>query len=114
MVTKGDGIKWLLELDAKIDGAKAKAGQREYEQCTLCHGMGVVGGGIAPDLRASPVMLSAEALAHVVRDGSLRQRGMPSFPDFTDAQIESLQHFVRQKARADLAAAAKAAPVTVP
>jgi len=67
--------------------------------------MGVVGGGIAPDLRASPVLLADEAFAHVVRDGSLRPRGMPSFSDISDAQLESLQHFVRQKARADLAAA---------
>ncbi|MEY4762898.1 MAG: hypothetical protein RLZZ200_2754 [Pseudomonadota bacterium] len=92
----------------KVDAVKARTGQREYEQCTLCHGMGVVGGGIAPDLRASPVLLSAEAFAHVVRDGSLKPRGMPSFADITDAQLESLQHFVRQKARADLATAAKA------
>ncbi len=98
--------------DFRVDAVKAKAGQHEYEQCTLCHGMGVVGGGIAPDLRASPVMLSAEALAHVVRDGSLRQRGMPNFAEITDAQLESLQHFVRQRARADLAAAAQAAAAT--
>jgi quinohemoprotein ethanol dehydrogenase len=91
--------------DFKVDATKAKTGQREYERCTLCHGMGVVGGGIAPDLRASPVLLADEAFAHVVRDGSLRYRGMPGFPELGDSQLEALQHFVRQKARADLAAA---------
>ncbi len=44
---------------------------------------GVVSGGIAPDLRASPVLLSSEAFAHVVRDGGLAPRGMPPFPEFT-------------------------------
>jgi quinohemoprotein ethanol dehydrogenase len=90
----------------KVDAAKAKQGEYEYSRCTLCHGMGIVGGGIAPDLRASPVMLSAEAFAHVVRDGSLAPRGMPRFAELSDAQLQALQHFVRQKARADLAALA--------
>ena len=88
----------------KVDARKVKQGQFEYEHCTLCHGMGIVAGGIAPDLRASPVMLSAESLAHVVREGSLAQRGMPAFPEMSDAQLEAIAHYVRQKARQDLAA----------
>ncbi len=83
----------------KIDTAKAKMGEYEYSRCTLCHGMGVVSGGIAPDLRASPVLFSPEAFAHVVRDGALAPRGMPPFPELTDAQLEALRHFVRQEAR---------------
>jgi quinohemoprotein ethanol dehydrogenase len=86
----------------RLDTAQVKKGEFEYEHCTLCHGMGVVAGGIAPDLRASPVMLSKEALVHVVREGSLAARGMPAFPELSDAQLEALQHHVRQKARADL------------
>jgi quinohemoprotein ethanol dehydrogenase len=85
--------------DFKIDAAKAKSGEYEYSRCTLCHGMGVVSGGIAPDLRASPVLLSQEAFSHVVRDGALAPRGMPPFPELTDAQLEALSHFVRQEAR---------------
>ena len=87
-----------------VDPAKAKQGEYEYARCTLCHGMGVVAGGIAPDLRASPVLLSPEAFAHVVRDGALASRGMPRFAELTDAQLEALRHFVRQTARRDLAA----------
>jgi len=89
----------------KLDAVKAKQGEDEYQRCTLCHGMGVVAGGIAPDLRASQVPLSAEAFAHVVRDGTLAARGMPPFPALTDAQLEALRHFVREKARHDLQAA---------
>ena len=88
-----------------VDAAKAKQGEHEYARCTLCHGMGVVAGGIAPDLRASPVLLSPEAFAHVVRDGALSPRGMPRFAELTDAQLEALRHFVRQTARSDLTAA---------
>jgi quinohemoprotein ethanol dehydrogenase len=86
-----------------VDNAKALQGEHEYARCTLCHGMGVVAGGIAPDLRASAVLLSPEAFSHVVRDGALAPRGMPSFAELTDAQLEALRHFIRQKARSDLA-----------
>jgi quinohemoprotein ethanol dehydrogenase len=99
--------KPAVPLDApefKVDASKAKQGEFEYSRCTLCHGMGVVGGGIAPDLRASPVLLSAEAFAHVVRDGALTSRGMPQFAELTDEQLDALRHFVRQKARSDLRA----------
>ena len=87
-----------------VDVAKAQAGAREYSRCTLCHGMGVVAGGIAPDLRASAVPLSQEAFAHVVRDGALLARGMPRFAELTDDQLEALRHYFRQSARAALAA----------
>jgi quinohemoprotein ethanol dehydrogenase len=88
----------------KLDTKLAKAGARQYGRCGLCHGMGVVAGGIAPDLRASPVLLSGEAFAHIVRDGSLLARGMPRFAELADEDLEALRHFVRQKARADLIA----------
>lgn len=55
----------------------------------------------------SPVPLSREAFAHVVRDGALRERGMPAFQELTDEQLDSLRHFVRQKARDSAAPAQK-------
>jgi quinohemoprotein ethanol dehydrogenase len=91
-----------------LDPVKAAAGEHEFPRCVLCHGMGVVAGGIAPDLRASPVPLSAEEFAHVVRDGALLARGMPGFPELTPAQLDELRHFIRQKARADLVASGEA------
>ena len=89
-----------------VDVAKAKLGEHVYANCVLCHGMGVVAGGIAPDLRASPVPLSAEAFAHIVREGSLVTRGMPRYAELGDEQLEGLRHFLRQTARASLAAQA--------
>jgi len=94
----------------KVDAGKLKLGERSYAQCVLCHGMGVVAGGIAPDLRASPVPLSQEAFVHIVRDGSLLTRGMPRFAELSDEQLDSLRHFLRQKARDALAVQAQAKP----
>ncbi len=85
-----------------VDAAMVKQGETDYPRCVLCHGMGVVAGGIAPDLRASPVPLSAEAFNHIVRDGSLVARGMPKYPELSDAQLDGLRHFLRQKARDSL------------
>ncbi len=92
----------LAAPDFKIDPAMAEAGSREYVRCVLCHGTGVIAGGNAPDLRASPVLLSAAGFAAIVRDGSLVSRGMPQFAELTDAQLDSLRHYVRAKARASL------------
>jgi quinohemoprotein ethanol dehydrogenase len=98
--------KMAVPLDApefKVDASRVKPGEHLYAQCVLCHGMGVVAGGIAPDLRASPVPLSTEAFAHIVRDGALVARGMPKFAEFNDEQLDSMRHFLRQKARDSLA-----------
>ena len=92
----------LAAPDFQVDSAKVLAGERLWGRCTLCHGPGAVAGGIAPDLRASPVPLSLEAFSHIVRDGALRSRGMPSFEEMSDAELDSLRHFLRQKARNDL------------
>jgi quinohemoprotein ethanol dehydrogenase len=89
----------LVAPEFKIDQAKVEAGSREYVRCVLCHGTGVVAGGNAPDLRASPVLLSAASFAAIVRDGALVSRGMPQFAELSDAQLDSLRHFVRAKAR---------------
>ena len=99
----------LVAPQFQVDAAKISAGEREYSRCTLCHGMGVIAGGIAPDLRASPVPLSREAFAHVVRDGALRERGMPAFQELTDDQLDSLRHFIRQTARDSAAPRARRA-----
>ena len=82
-----------------VDAAKAERGKLIYQDCVICHGTAVVAGGYAPDLRASTVPLSAEAFAAIVRDGALMSRGMPPFAEFSDAELEALQHYIRQRAR---------------
>lgn len=77
-----------------------------YSQtCIMCHGRDVSAlGGAAPDLRASPAILSGEAFHAITKGGALRQQGMPPFRDLSDANIEDIRQYVRMKAReADLA-----------
>ncbi|MBR9911411.1 MAG: PQQ-dependent dehydrogenase, methanol/ethanol family [Gammaproteobacteria bacterium] len=82
-----------------VDEAKAARGVGVFNAtCFLCHGPGAVSGGNAPDLRASPIMLSFAALRSIVKDGTLRSRGMPNFEELSDEDIEALQHYVRAKA----------------
>jgi quinohemoprotein ethanol dehydrogenase len=91
--------KPLMAPEFKIDPSLAEAGAHEYVRCVLCHGTAVIAGGNAPDLRASRVPLSAAGFAAIVRDGSLVSRGMPRFAELSDAQLDSLRHFVRAQAR---------------
>ena len=76
----------------------ATLGADVYGQCSFCHGDSTLSGGLAPDLRASPVVLSAEAFDEVVRKGGRRARGMPSYSNLSDNQLEALRHFIRAQA----------------
>ena len=68
-------------------------------RCNACHGLAGVAGGFAPDLRASPVGLSAGSFRSVVQGGALELRGMPKYEELDDAQVEALRHYLRQRAR---------------
>jgi quinohemoprotein ethanol dehydrogenase len=91
-------VQVLAAPDFKVDAAKAEAGAREYRACLLCHGTAAIAGGNAPDLRASPVVLSAEGFAAIVRDGALVERGMPRYAELADTQLEALRHYLRSRA----------------
>lgn len=86
-----------------IDAAKARRGAALYGKCGICHGMGAVAGGYIPDLRASPVPLSATAFERIVRGGALLERGMPAFGELSNDDLEDLRHFLRARARESLA-----------
>lgn len=58
--------------------------------------------GMAPDLRASPIVLNDAAFAAVVRGGAAVSRGMPGNPLMKDEQLKALQHYIRQRARETL------------
>jgi quinohemoprotein ethanol dehydrogenase len=82
-----------------LDAALAEKGKFIYKDCVICHGSGAVAGGYAPDLRASPVPLSAETFKNIVQAGALEARGMPKFVEFTDADLEAMRHYIRDRAR---------------
>ena len=95
----------LATSDFIVDGATAESGELDYESiCSFCHGGAAVAAGMAPDLRASGVILSVDAFEQVVRGGALASRGMPPFADFSDAELNALRHYIRQQAEVALAA----------
>ena len=81
-----------------IDPKLVLRGRALYDRCLICHGAGVVAGGFAPDLRASPVPLNAQAFASVMY-GGLQSRGMPPFPELTAEDLVALRHYIRERAR---------------
>ena len=83
-----------------VDADKAKAGGLLFAQrCIVCHGLGAVAAGYAPDLRASPVALDAEAFTTVVQRGGLELAGMPRFEELGAAELDTLRHYLRARAR---------------
>jgi len=88
----------------KVDPAKARVGAAVWNRsmCLGCHGFVMIAGGMAPDVRASPVPLSKDAFRAIVHDGTLQQQGMPKFDKLTDEELEGLQHYIRQRARETL------------
>ena len=94
-----------IEDDFEVDAEMATAGAAFFGQrCNLCHGPGSVSGGLAPDLRASRIISSLERFASVVRDGRRADDGMPAYRDITFDELVSLQHYIRDRAEAGLAA----------
>jgi quinohemoprotein ethanol dehydrogenase len=84
----------------KIDAKKAEYGGQVFNaHCFVCHGYNALAGGAAPDLRKSDVPLSLEAMTEVIRGGALMSGGMPQFEEFTDADLEGIQHYIRLRAR---------------
>jgi quinohemoprotein ethanol dehydrogenase len=99
-----------------VDPAKARIGAGVWNRsmCLGCHGFVMIAGGMAPDLRASPVPLSKEAFSEIVRNGALLQQGMPKYDGLSDAELEGLQHYIRQRARETLTSATPPPPPGLP
>jgi quinohemoprotein ethanol dehydrogenase len=84
---------------ALVEG-QVREGAVLYEQhCQNCHGIGAIAGGAAPDLRASAVPMNPAGFAAAVKNGVVA-RGMPGFPELTNAELDSLRHYFRARARA--------------
>jgi len=85
--------------DFMIDPALAQQGATAFGACVACHGLDAKAAGMAPDLRASQIVLDGESFASVVRAGALVARGMPANPEITDAELDALRHYIRKEAR---------------
>jgi len=85
--------------DYKSDDTQTLAGAITFGRyCSHCHGGNAVSVGNAPDLRRSPVPLSAEAFTQVVRNGALLERGMPQYAEFDAATLEAVRQYLRSRA----------------
>ena len=88
-----------IALDFEVDEVQATQGAIEYGRCASCHGPGAISAGMAPDLRASPILISALEFEQIVRGGSRQANGMPQYAEITDAELLSIRHYVRQQAQ---------------
>jgi quinohemoprotein ethanol dehydrogenase len=90
----------VLTGDPPADTKLAAQGTTLYGyNCTSCHGHNAVSGGSGPDLRASALVLSKDAFAAVVHGGSLMDKGMPQFPEFSPQQLEAMRQYIRSQAQ---------------
>ncbi|WP_231639147.1 PQQ-dependent dehydrogenase, methanol/ethanol family [Sphingomonas profundi] len=80
--------------------ASAGRGAALFVHCMVCHGVGAVAVGAAPDLRASAIPLDRDAFAQVVRGGALVPAGMPQFAEFRDGDLADLRQYIRTEAAA--------------
>jgi quinohemoprotein ethanol dehydrogenase len=84
----------------------AEEGRKIYgATCLQCHGVGVVSGGLIPDLRRASAE-TLNALKDIVLGGALAPRGMPSFGDaLTEKDVENLKAYILLRANEDYAKA---------
>jgi len=72
--------------------------------CVVCHGAGVVGGGVLPDLRYLHPDKQANFSA-IVLHGALKDRGMPAFGQWlTEEDAQAILAYIRKRAADSLAA----------
>ena len=86
------------------DAQIAKGKDIYYERCTVCHGTGVISGGVLPDLRRL-TQEKHEIWDAIVLGGMLRDIGMPAFGQILNKDDSDAVHaFVIERARLAYAA----------
>jgi quinohemoprotein ethanol dehydrogenase len=79
------------------DAARGKAAY--HANCGVCHSPSAAGTYL-PDLRTSPMILTAQDFKSVVLDGARKSRGMVSFsPYLTPSQAEDIRAYILTEAR---------------
>ncbi|MFO1399739.1 MAG: PQQ-dependent dehydrogenase, methanol/ethanol family [Steroidobacteraceae bacterium] len=76
------------------------AGRQLYaRRCAVCHGFGVAGGDILPDLRRAVAVTDKALWQSIVHDGALRHLGMVGFSSyFSPADAEAIRAYVSHQA----------------
>lgn len=81
-----------------VDFNLAAKGEILFRKCDDCHGPDTYSGGMAPDLRASPITMSEAAFDLIVKDGGNVTMGMPAFRELSDEDLLALRHYIRHQA----------------
>ena len=90
----------IADPDFVADADVAAKGLEPYaRRCAVCHGVDVIAAGVAPDLRRSPAILSADTFRAIVHDGALVPRGMPRFEELSDDGLAAIRQYLRTEAR---------------
>jgi quinohemoprotein ethanol dehydrogenase len=86
-----------IDPDFVPDEQKVVAGAMAFAHnaCIVCHGINAVGGGAAPDLRYSSIILNELAFKTIVKDGALVSKAMPANPHIDDEQLELIRYYLR-------------------
>jgi len=96
----------LTSVTSTGDAGHGKTAFHQY--CQVCHGPSA-SGAYLPDLKRSPMLLTAENWKSVVIDGASKDRGMASFSRFLKpSDAEDVRAYVLSEARAAQAAPAAA------
>lgn len=90
----------------QVDAARAARGGGIFAvRCLMCHGVDANASGAAPSLLTSSVVLDPGAFRSVMIDGVLAPNGMPRFENLKDGDLLDLRHYIRARARDELARA---------
>lgn len=99
-----EAIRNFLAIGAPPNPEAVKRGQAIFvSTCGFCHGPNATGGAQGPNLVRSTVVLhdqgTGKEIGPVVHNGR-PGKGMPSFPNFTDAQIHDIAQFLLGRTQA--------------
>ena len=99
-----------MNITAATDEQSIREGATLYaNNCLACHGVGVVSGGLVPDLRKSQVATFG-GYPGIVLGGALESLGMPKFGAYlTATDLEKIKSYIVSRRRVDLAARPAAA-----
>jgi len=99
-----EAFRNFLAIGAPPDPAAVKRGQAMFvSTCGFCHGSNATGGAQGPNLVRSTVVLhdsgTGKEIGPVIHNGR-PQKGMPAFPNITDAQIKDIAAFLLGRTQA--------------
>ena len=88
------------DLDFRPNATIEQRGAHSFDsRCAVCHVSDTSAGAGAPDLRASPFILSQSEFLEVIRGGLFLERGMPSFDNLSNTEVESIRQYLRSRAK---------------